>query len=293
MKINKLALDLQRGIWALDLKALNTYAPIAYEIVYGKKEMAEEVNTKAVLSVLDQNYRYVASDENGNLEVPKNSVAIVDVVGVLMKYGGWCSYGAIEIVNALYYADNHPNIVGTVLNVDGPGGSISGIGPFNEFAKRKTKPVVGIADQACSAHLWAMLAVSDYVMADNNVSAALGSIGVMISWVDNRKYLEGLGYEFHEVYPDESEHKNEAFRLAMEGKYDMIKKEMLSPTAVQFQNAVKEARPNLQVKHPGLLTGKTFGADESVELGLIDKVGSMQEAIEMVRVLAEMNKINN
>ena len=294
MKISQLALDIQRGLWAISPEALSVFGPIAYDIVTGKRNL-EAIDKKpdACLSFFDSSLNRLRADEDGFTEIPKGSFAVVEMIGPLLKYGDWCSYGANDIVLALDYADNHPNIIGTILKVDGPGGAVSAIGPFVEFGKRKQKPIVGLYDQSCSAHLWTMLAVSDHVMADNNISSLIGSIGVVLSWTDNRKYLENIGYEFHEVYPEESKHKNEAARLAMEGKYDLIKKEMLSPMAIQFQDYVKSKRPKLNTKETGVLTGKTFGADKALDLGFIDAIGSFREAKQMVEILGELKKVNN
>lgn len=291
MKVNKIAMEMLRGAWMLQPEALSVYAPIAHDYLYANKQLSiADAKPESLFTVLGKNGQTIRPNKEGQIDIPKGSVAIVDAVGVLTKYGDWCTHGAVDIVNALQFADQHPNIVGTVFNVDGPGGSVQAIGPFVEFGKTKTKPVVGLFDTACSAHLYAMLAVSDYIMADNNISATIGSVGIMISWMDNRKYLEEKGYVFHEVYADQSQHKNESFTLAMAGKYDMIKQEMLNPTAIQFQDFVKQKRPNLKQDTPGLLTGKTFGADKALEVNLIDKIGSMDEAIKMVGILSEMKR---
>lgn len=292
MKVNKIAMELLRGAWFLQVEAMSTYAPIAYDYLYGnnKQLSINDAKPEAVLTVLSDTGKVIRADEEGRIDVPKNSVAIIDAVGILTKYGDWCTYGAIDITNALKFADQHPNIKGSVFNVDGPGGSVGSIAPFVDFGKTKTKPVVGLYDAAYSAHLYGMLGAVDYVMADNDISSTIGSIGIVLQWIDNRKYLEEKGYVFHEVYPEESKHKNESFRLAMEGKYDMIKKEMLSPAAIQFQEFVKSKRPNLKADHPGLLTGKTFRAQEALELGLIDKIGSLESAIEMIHMLSEIKR---
>lgn len=291
-KFIRLAIELQRGAWAISPGALELFGPLAYKIVTGTNDFSEIDKTESCLSFYDSNFNRLRADENGFTDVPEGSVAVVEMIGPLLKYGDWCTYGADDIIQALEYADNHPNIVGTVLKVDGPGGSVGAVGPFIEFGKRKKKPIVALYDQACSAHLWTMLAICDYIMAENNISSLIGSIGVVLHWIDNRKYLESIGYEFHEVYPEESKHKNEATRLAMEGKYDMIKKEMLSPLAIQFQNFVVEKRPKLNTKEVGVLTGKTFGADKALELGFIDAIGSFREARMMVEMLSEL-QLNN
>jgi protease-4 len=287
MQVNKLLMDIMRSEWLMSFEGLTAYAPIAHNIITGKSVDIGN-KTSAIITVLDDNGKKVQKDENNKMIVPAGSVAVIDMIGPVIKYGDFCTYGADEIVNALKMADANPNIIGTVFNVDGPGGSVSAIGPFMDFGANKKKPVIALADQACSLHYWSMCAVADYKMADNNVSAQFGSVGVVSSFADNRKYLENLGYVFHEIYPKESQHKNEAFRLAMDGKYDMIKEEHLSPIAIKFQNAVRAACPNLK-EELGVLTGKTFNAEKAVEYGMIDAIGSMDQAIQRLHVMSELN----
>lgn len=289
MKVNPLLMDLVRGEWLMSFEGLTAYAPIAHKILTGQ-EIDFTENTKSLVSILDSNKKLVQPNKDGMIDIPKGSIAIVDMIGPVMKYGDWCTYGADEIANTLRAADANPNIIGIVFNVDGPGGAVSAIGPFIEFGKNKTKPVVALIDQCCSLHYWSVCAVADYIMADNNVSASIGSVGVMTSFADNRKYLETLGYVFHEIYPKESEHKNEAFSMALKGKYDLIKEEHLSPIAIKFQEAVKAARPNLK-EATGVLSGKTFPADKAIEYGMIDSIGSLDQAINRLHIMSELKSL--
>lgn len=286
MRVDRLLMDLNRGQFAMSFEGILAYMPMVHKIMSGENVPILE-KTHSLMSVVDANGKTVRPDSNGMLNAPKGSVAIIDMVGPVMKYGDMCSYGAEEIVSALYAADRNPNIIGTIFNQDGPGGGVNAIGPFMQFAKDKKKPVVAIADQCASLHYWAMCAVADHKMADNNVSAAFGSVGVVCSFADNREYLEKLGYKFHDIYPKESEHKNEAFNLAMKGDYDKIKAEHLSPLAIKFQEAVRAACPNL-IEEVGVLTGKTFGADEALKYGMIDSIGSLDQAINRLHVLSEI-----
>lgn len=289
MRVDRLLMDLMRSDWLMSFQGISAYATIAHNIMTGKHvDIAEK--THSLISIVDENGRQINADASGAINAPKGSVAIIDMIGPVMKYSDMCTYGADEIVRALYAADKNPNIIGTILNIDGPGGGTNAIGPFLQFGKDKTKPVVAIADQCASLHYWAMCAVADYKMADNNVSALFGSIGIVCSFMDNRKYLESLGYVFHEIYPTESEYKNQAMKLALEGKYEMIIEEMLSPMAIKFQDAVKASCPNL-IQETGVLTGKTFGADDALKYKMIDAIGSMDQAINRVHMMSELSRL--
>jgi protease-4 len=126
-------------------------------------------------------------------------------------------------------------------------------------------------------------------MADNNIVSRFGSIGVMSSWMDLTKYYEDLKIILEEVYPDESTHKNEIHRIYKEDPEKarkMLRDMHLAPMAQKFQAAVRAAHPNL-IEEEGVLSGRTFGADEAVRLGLINKIGNLKEAMVIAQGLAE------
>lgn len=286
MKVNKLLSEVIRGEWLLEPTHLLGFAPIVKKIIAGE-ELNFDEGTEALSKIIDPYGNIVGREE----EVPEGSYAVVNMMGAVIKYGDWCTYGADEIVGALTQADKNPNIKGTVMVIDGPGGSVNSIGPFLQFAKTKSKPVVGLADACMSLHYWAAVSVCDHLMADNDVSARFGSVGVVSSFSDARPMWEEKGIIFHEIYPPESENKNEAFRLALEGKYDMIIKEHLSPIAQKFQSAVRAGRPDLK-EESGVLNGKTYDADKALGLGMIDGIGSLSDALKMIDSIALRNELN-
>ena len=112
--------------------------------------------------------------------------------------------------------------------------------------------------------------------------------------MDATKYYEELGIKIHEVYPKESAHKNEVWRLMQEdeekGK-ELLRTQHLSPMAIKFQNAVKAAHPNL-LEEEGVLTGRTFSADDSIRVGFINGKGNMKDAMQVAKALAEAYQFN-
>ena len=291
MKVNPILTEIYRGEWLLDYNSIMGFAPILQKLVSGEEVIFGKTGS-ALIRFEDKNGRRLQADDEGGIDIPKGSIAHVYMQGPILKHGDICTYGAEDIAAALRMANEADNVKGIVFHIDGPGGSVSSMGPFMQFAKEKKKPVIGLADTAYSAHYWTACAVCDYIIADNDVSAGFGSVGVMLSFVDTKPMMEKAGYVFHEIYPKESEHKNEAFKLAREGKYDMIKEEHLSPTARKFQAAVRMARPNLK-EVTGVLTGKTFNADLSLEYGMIDAIGSIQDALERIAIMNELRNFSN
>lgn len=217
-------------------------------------------------------------------EIPEGSVGIVSIMGPMLKYGDICSYGSDELVAFAKAFDDEPNIIGQIWRMDSGGGSVSAIAPYLDFLKSAKKPVVTLSEMSASANYY-IASATDYIFAENNISAMFGSIGVMVEFADFRKYYEEKGIKVHTIYADESTHKNLAFQKALEGDYKAIKDEMLNPLAVKFQQHVRAQRKGLKDVE-GVLNGKMFYAEEAKSIGLIDDIGNLEAAIDKVKFLA-------
>ena len=300
MKVNPLLSEIIRGQWLMQPQYVAGMGSVVAKILAGE-EVSFEGDSATLVTFYDKDRKVVPGEYltgywgrimRADFNVPEGSYAVVDIMGAVVKYGTPCNWGANEITSVLNRVNNMANVKGIVENIDGPGGSVSAIGPFLEFAKKKRKPSVGLMDLAASLHYWIAVATCDHLMCDNNVSAMVGSVGVVSSFTDTRPYYEEMGIKFHEIYPPESKDKNLSFRLALEGKYDKIIEEHMSPLAKKFQGGVRAGRPNL-IEADGVLTGKTFYADQALEYGMIDSVGSLDAAFEELDRLAFKQAVNS
>jgi protease-4 len=282
--------EIVTGQWLMDFSDLVQLRHFFDNVVAkGEDRKKEEKPEHLMMSFFNEELERINPREIS--EIPKGSIAFIKAIGPMMKYGGYWFLGADEVVAQLDFANNQQNIAATVLYVDGPGGSVSAINPFIEFASRKRKPIVSLADQSLSLHKWIPSAVADYQMADNNITARFGSIGVLSSWMDFSKYYEDLKIILEEVYSDHSQHKNEIWRAYKddpEKGRQMLRDMQLNPMAKKFQEAIKAAHPNL-IEEEGVLTGRVFGAEDAVRLGMINKIGTLKEAMQIAQGLAEMS----
>lgn len=227
-------------------------------------------------------------------DAPKGSVAIIPIKGSMMKYGSWCEYGTKDIASMMLEAANHKNIGSIVLDIDSGGGSVDSVAPITDAIaaiREMNKPVVSSIDLACSAAYW-VASATDYLVADNGISAEVGSIGVMMSFYDMKEYYEAKGIKLHTIYADESADKNLAFQKALEGKYEMIKEDELNPLARNFQNIIRKNREGkLDESVKGILSGKVFFAEDALKHGLIDRIGNSMTAINVAIAMSHAKQL--
>ena len=221
-------------------------------------------------------------------KAPQGSVAVVPLRGDMLKEGTMCSYGTEEIAAVIREAADAKNVVGTRLDIDSGGGAVDAIAPMLDaiaYSRQKGKPVVASCD-LCASAAYYVACHCDEVVADNQISAEFGSIGVMMQFPDYAKYYEQKGIKIHTIYSDLSDWKNAPFEAARKGDYKSIRQETLNPLARQFQEAVKSRRPGLKLDVEGIVSGRMFFARDALQVGLIDRVGTAAVATDEVRRLA-------
>lgn len=228
-------------------------------------------------------------------DLPENSTLVCELTGTMLKYGTMCSYGTQEIAQEMIAMASHPNIGSVVVKTDSGGGAVDAIAPMVaavQILQAMGKPVVASVD-LCASAAYYFACHCDAIIAENNISSEIGSIGVMMSFNDFSKYYEKEGVTQHKIYSSLSDWKNRPFELALEGKYDEIKSEELDPLARSFQDTVRTKRGNkLKQETPGILAGRMFFAQTAQEVGLIDQVGNEAMAITKARELRQQSIVN-
>ena len=226
---------------------------------------------------------------------PKDSTAVIPLHGTMLKYGTMCSYGTTEVAAVIEEAAQAKNISSIVLDIDSGGGSVDAIAPLIDAirsAQSKRKAVVAYCD-LCASAAYYVASYCNEIVAGNEISAELGSIGVMMSFMDYAKYYEDQGIKQHTIYSSLSDYKNAPFEAAKRGDYKAIRDEELDPLARDFQENVKRNRgQRLQLDTEGLLRGRMFYARDAVRVGLADRIGSLAEAAKISRELSAQMEID-
>ena len=283
--MNRLLNVILSSVWLIDPERSASYALFIHQLIEGKS-IAE-----ADLSIQRAKSRsfIIASDGSGDQSglnsetIPSGSIVVIPIRSEIMKYDQECGpRGTMSIIKDIQAANNNPNISGIVMIMDSPGGQVSGTDLLANEIANSQKPIVTYVEGVCaSAALW-IASASDRIIASSTLDR-IGSIGVMMAYADLKPYYEKMGVKFHEVYATQSTDKSKDFNDVLQGEYDNYKTSVLDPICNDFIAHVKKYRSKCA---EDALTGKMYFAQDAIDNGLIDEIGTFEGALNLVSNLA-------
>lgn len=218
--------------------------------------------------------------------VKANVVSVIPVTGVLMKDDQFCGPVGMDTIGRwIKEADGDQSVDAIMLKIDSPGGTVSGTANLAQIVANVKKPIVAFVDElAASAAYW-IASQCDMVIASTK-KAEVGSIGVMLQFMDVQPMWEKEGVVFHEIYADGSEDKNKDMKEIRANKYENYKKEVLNPLRDDFELAVIDGRGN-KITDDTIFKGRLEFADKAITTGLVDQIATFNEAVDIALSLVD------
>jgi len=216
-------------------------------------------------------YLYTPSDTKDLKSGPHT--ALVDISGPIADDA---AANANSIAGGLRDAFKHKNTKAIVLRINSPGGSPVQAGYINDEVYRlKEKypdiPVYAVVTDMCASAAYYIAVSADKIYA--NKASIVGSIGVLMNGFGFEGTMEKLGVERRLMTAGE----NKGFLDPFSPVSDTNKKHMqslLDNVHTQFIDVVKKGRGDKLVDNPDIFSGLFWSGDKSLELGLIDGLGS-------------------
>lgn len=203
----------------------------------------------------------------------KAHTALVEIQGVIADDA---EANADTIITGLRAAFKNKHSKAVVLRINSPGGSPVQSGyVYDEIIRLREKYTdkllyVVITDM-CASGGYYIASAADYIYADK--ASIVGSIGVVMNGFGFVGAMEKLGIERRMMTAGENKGMLDPFSdVKIEEKQHI--EEMLSTIHQQFINVVKEGRGERLVANPDIFSGLIWTGEQSVELGLIDGLGS-------------------
>lgn len=204
------------------------------------------------------------------------NVSVRTLYGDLMTYGDpFTVTDSGALVRALGRDESDENIIAVVLDVDSPGGlPVSGEEVANALQRLSKPNVAVIRSVGASASYWAA-AGADHVIASR--SSDVGSIGVMVTFVDESAKNKIDGVEYSEFSSGEFKTMGTPNRPATENEKALVERD-IDDIHEQFVEFIAGARKIPIEQVLAMSDGSTMTGARAKEAGLIDELGSFEEA---------------
>ena len=233
-------------------------------------------------------YKEYVNQMEDTLSESKNEIAIITAEGAIME--GEISQGvagANGIVKQIRSAHEDEKTKAIVLRVNSPGGSIIGSEMMRDellAAKKKDiNVIVSMGDYAASGGVY-IATPADYIFAEP--TTITGSIGVAIALPTLENAMDYIGVNFDGVVT--SKHGGWDPTQAIDDDLDKIFESWGADAYDRFVNFVADSRSQSYEDIKAIAGGRVWIATSAKDIGLIDEIGGIDDAIAYAASLNEL-----
>ena len=225
----------------------------------------------------------------------KKNIAIVQLNGPISpKQSALQPNDVDSMIQRILNLQKNPDVDAVILRVNSPGGTVGSSQELFQtilnFKNQSEKPIVAsIADIGASGAYYAIMGC-DKIFA--NPGSLVGSIGVKVSNLDLTDITKKIGI-------GQNLYKSGAYKDILSSwrkptkKESKIVQDMVDNIHDQFVTSLAQARNLTYKKASTLADGRIFTGSQSVENGLVDKLGGLQSTIEFLKTeLDATNGVN-
>jgi protease-4 len=206
-------------------------------------------------------------------DMSSDHTAVIEIKGEIAS-GGETS--ADQVVTSLRSAFEDKGAKAVVLLINSPGGSPVQAGMINDEIYRlkalHKKPVYAVVEETCASAAYYIAVAADQIYVDK--ASIVGSIGVLMDGFGFTGLMEKLGVERRLMTAGENKGFMDPFSPQTE-KHRAFTQGMLNQIHQQFIAVVKKGRGERLKETPETFTGLFWSGQQAVELGLVDKIGTL------------------
>lgn len=208
----------------------------------------------------------------GKETVPEGEkVGVIEIFGVISD--------ATKVIGHLKTFREDAAVKAIVLRIDSPGG---GVGPSQEIYReiqktRKVKKVVSSLGSVAASGGYYAASATDSIMA--NPGTITGSIGVIMGYTNFQEVLKKIGLTPVVIKSGDFKDMGSPARIMTEKERGILQG-FVDKIHRQFVGDAARGRNMEREEMARLADGRIYTGEEAVELGLVDRLGNLEDAIE-------------
>lgn len=210
------------------------------------------------------------------MQISGKHTALIELRGVIAADN---EASADNISAGLQDAFGDKNTQGVVLRINSPGGSPVQAGQiYDEIRRLKAKhphiPLYVVIEDVCASGGYYVAAAADRIFVDK--ASIVGSIGVLMDGFGFTGTLDKLGIERRLLTAGENKGFLDPFS-PLDSKQKEYAQQLLDEVHQQFIQVVRQGRGKRLKENPELFSGLVWTGQKSIELGLADAIGNLDQ----------------
>ncbi len=211
-------------------------------------------------------------------------IAVLTIDGVIIN--------PLPIIKKIDRLSEDKSVKALVLRVDSPGGSVGAsqeIYRAIERFKEKGKPVVVSMGNIAASGGYYISAPADFIYA--NPGTITGSIGVIIQYIGYKELLSKIGIKAEAIKTGKFKDTLSPFKDLTKEEKDYLKR-VITDSYEQFINAILKYRKDKITEEElrKIADGRVMTGLKAKEIGLVDEIGNLKDAIDKAAELAGVLK---
>lgn len=230
---------------------------------------------------------YISTGKGRVISTSSNKIAVIYAQGEIVYGKGNEDYiGQELIIEALRKARKDRNVKAIVLRVNSPGGSALAselIWRELELTKKELPLVVSMGDVAASGGYY-LACNADRIFAEPTTIS--GSIGVFGAVPNLSKLADNIGINAEQVSTNKS--PNYSLFEPITDEFVAVTKEGVEDVYTAFLERVSAGRNMTVQEVDSIAQGRVWSGVDAVQIGLVDELGSLEDAISYAAELANI-----
>ncbi len=220
-------------------------------------------------------------------------IAIIEVEGMLMnaRSGGLLQPTENKLslfTQQMQAAAKDKNVRAVVLRINSPGGTVTCSDTMYEIIKQfraqTHKPVISSTQEVCASGAYYVACGSDVIVA--NPTSVIGSIGVIFDTFDASGAMAKLGIRSETIKSGPLKDMGSPFK-PLDPEARTVMQGMIDEYYARFVGVVRDNRKLSDAARIKLATdGRVFSGDQAQALGLVDRVGRLEDALALARQMS-------
>jgi len=190
-----------------------------------------------------------------------------------------------KVENLIKMVEADPSAKAVVLVINSPGGSAAASEEIYNMIKHLSEErvvVAYIAEYGASGGYYISLPSDKIVASPNAFTGSIGAVSIIINYAE---LMEKLGIKAETFKSGRLKDIGSPWRDMTEEE-KQIMQSIIDSIARTFEERVREQRGDKIKDWNSILTARPYLGTEALELGLVDEVGSLSDAINLARELA-------